>query len=448
MNNNNQYDIFISYRRDGGEIMARLLYFMLTSRGYTVFYDREAMDSGRFDENIRNAIESCTDFILILSHHIFDGRIPEEDNVLAEIKYARQHNKNILPLLMPGFDYEEMKDYRMPEELSDFDKIHATPIIIPSFDYNYISKNVRLKSKPSNKSGVLTEALELGNDEYSEVAPAFNDVPDHVKKEALRNILVSYMEKENADMIMSMIRPYLEKKFNEKKDFRYNLNITSLKSSGAMLCKLPFENIKDKYCRLYERLSFSKHYIKTDGLDEIWMALTFDDGSLDDNLHDDKVFFSESLKLRKEDIAIIKNMSDEEVRNMIDAYFKVKVAINGDVLSYYEAEVTDGGIFMKYRLGKKLAVIKFKASFEIPFDYNNNFLYISISEPTFSPEILIEFQEDYFEANLIPFFDDSMKLTESTSFEGEFEMRAEDLWIMPMSGAIVNIREKDLSDDE
>ena len=83
-----------------------------------------------------------------------------------------------------------------------------------------------------------------------------------------------------------------------------------------------------------------------------------------------------------------------------------------------------------------------------PFDYNNNFLYISISEPTFSPEILIEFQEDYFEANLIPFFDDSMKLTESASFEGEFEMRAEDLWIMPMSGAIVNIREKDLSDDE
>ena len=35
-----QFDIFISYRRDGGEIMARLLYFMLTNRGYTVFYDR------------------------------------------------------------------------------------------------------------------------------------------------------------------------------------------------------------------------------------------------------------------------------------------------------------------------------------------------------------------------------------------------------------------------
>ena len=195
-------------------------------------------------------------------------------------------------------------------------------------------------------------------------------------------------------------------------------------------------------------LSFSKHYIKSEGLDEIWMALTFDDGSLDDNLHDDKVFFSESLKLRKEDIAIIKKMSDEEVRNMVDTYFKVQVAINGDVISYYEAEVTDGGIFMKYKLGEKLPVIRFKASFEIPFDYNNNFLYISISEPTFSPEILIEYQEDYFEADLIPFFDDSMKLTESASFEGEFEMRAEDLWIMPMSGAIVNIREKDLSDDD
>ena len=119
-----QFDIFISYRRDGGEIMARLLYFMLTNRGYTVFYDREAMEAGRFDKNIQRAIEGCTDFILILSPNIFKKKSSDEvDHVVEEIKFARRNNKNILPLFMQGFDYKEMKECSLPDELADFDKI-------------------------------------------------------------------------------------------------------------------------------------------------------------------------------------------------------------------------------------------------------------------------------------------------------------------------------------
>ena len=172
------------------------------------------------------------------------------------------------------------------------------------------------------------------------------------------------------------------------------------------------------------------------------MAFTFDDGSLYDNLHDDKVFFSESLKLRPEDIKLLKEMSADEIKKTVDGIFKVKVAVNGNNIEYYEAVMEDSGLYIKYKLGGMLPVIRFKASFEIPFDYNNNFLYISISEPTYSPEILVEYQEDCFAADLIPFFDDTMKLNESASFDGEFEMCAPDRWIMPMSGAIVSIREK------
>ncbi len=431
-----QFDIFISYRRDGGEIMARLLYFMLTRRGYTVFYDREAMESGLFDKNIERAIDSCTDFLLILSHRMFEGRKPDEDNVLAELKYAKENGKNILPLVMPGFDYSEMMDYEMPEELSDFQKIHAAEVVIASFDDDFIQKHIKLRSKPSNHSGVLTEALEFGNEKDN----AYSKVPDELKQETLKNILVSYMEEENAEMILDMIRPYLERKFNEKKDFRYTLSITSLKEGSCPFCKLPFENLREKYCRVYERLSFSKRYIKSEGPDEIWIAFTFDDGSLDDNLHDEKVFFSESLKLRREDIDVIKAMTKDMYTEMVERLFKLQVAINGRSPEH-EIAVEETGIYVKYKLPERSKEIRFKASFEIPFDYNNNFLYISISEPTFSPEILIEYQEDYFDATLIPFFDDTMKLTESTGFNGEFEMCAEDRWIMPMSGAIINIRE-------
>ena len=447
MEKDKHFDIFISYRRDGGEIMARLLYFMLTNRGYTVFYDREAMDSGRFDKNIQKAIENCTDFILILSPHIFrkreEGKV---DHVLEELKWAGKNNKNILPLIMQGFDYKEMREYGMPEELMDFDKIHAEPIPIASFDYTYIKRKIRLHSKPANRAGALTEALRYGNEKASNPGETFSNIPDPVKKDTLRNILISYMPEENADMILNMIQPYMERKFNEKKDFHYVLSISTLESSKS-LRKLPFQNIEEKYCRLYERLSFKKQYIRSDGLDEIWLAFTFDDGSLDENLHDDKVFFSESLKLQKEDIEIIKNFPKEDLEQTIIPNFKVQVAVNGAVLSTYRVDVEETGIYFRYKLPGKMDLIRFKASFEIPFDYNNNFLYLSISEPTFSPGILVEYEEDNFKANLLPFFDDTMKLTQTASFEGEFEMKAENRWIMPMSGAIVIIREKGETDE-
>ena len=448
MSKEKQFDIFISYRRDGGEIMARLLYFMLTSRGYSVFYDREAMDSGRFDKNIESAIKGCTDFILILSPNIFKKKAGAKvDNVLEEIKCAKMNNKNILPLIMQGFDYQELKDYGMPEEIADLDKIHAEPALISSFDYDYIKRKINLKSKPTKRAEMLTNALKLGNEKAGNPGLTFSNVPDAVKMETLKNILKSYMPDENAEMIMSMILPYLERKFNEKKDFRYMLSITSLRNSKHPIRKLPFKNNEEKYCRLYERLSFTKQYIKSDGLDEIWLAFTFDDGSLDENLRDDKVFFSESLKLQPEDIEIIKNLPQEKIDRMVNSFFKLQVAVNEEFLNYYEAEVTKTGLYVKFKLSKRMALIKFKASFEIPFDFNNNFLYISISEPTFSPEILVEYQEDNYTADLIPFFDEAMKLTQSASFNGEFEMQAANRWIMPMSGAIVNIREKDEPED-
>lgn len=438
------YDVFISYRRNGGEVLARLVYFMLTSKGYTVFYDREKLKSGRFDENIQNVIESCTDFVLILSPKMFDNIKLEEFNILTEIKIAIKNNKNILPLMMQGFDYNEFKFCSdVPVELIDLDKYHATPVIISTFDYSYIFKNIKLKSQPSNRSGALTEALKSGIDRGTDNNSVFSGVPDTIKKDTLMEIFVSYIGKENSKAIFSMIQPYLDRRFHLKKDFRYIINITSLREAKFSISGLPFEEMENKYCRVYERLSFSKHYIESDGISEFWIAFTFDDGSLDDNLHNEKIYFSETLKLQKRDIDIIKGLNNSDLRWYVDNCFKVRAAVNGSTLKKYDVTLEKSGIYVKYDLSEKHIKIRFKASFEIPFDYNNNYLNISIKEPTYSPEILIRYSDDFFSANLATFFDENMKLTDSASIDGEFEMRAENQWILPMSGAIVGIHKKE-----
>ena len=62
------YDIFISYRRQDAEAHACMLYRDLVNAGYTVFFDHKTLGAGDFIDNIHHAIDSSTDFLLLLSH--------------------------------------------------------------------------------------------------------------------------------------------------------------------------------------------------------------------------------------------------------------------------------------------------------------------------------------------------------------------------------------------
>ena len=97
--------IFISYRRDGGEVMAHTLNDKLTARGYQVFYDIESLKSGAFDTKLYEEIEACTDFILVLPKNGLDNCRYEADWVRCEIVHALKHKKNIIPLLVNGFTF-------------------------------------------------------------------------------------------------------------------------------------------------------------------------------------------------------------------------------------------------------------------------------------------------------------------------------------------------------
>ena len=59
-----KYDIFVSYRRDGGDATAILISERLSKRGYKVFFDLESMRSGDFNEQIYDTIDTCSDVIV------------------------------------------------------------------------------------------------------------------------------------------------------------------------------------------------------------------------------------------------------------------------------------------------------------------------------------------------------------------------------------------------
>ena len=98
-----KYDIFISYRREGGFETAKLLADRLKADGYRVFLDIEALRTGKFNNQLYQVIESCKDFILILSKNSLDRCSNPEDWVRLEILHALKSKKNIVPIILRNF---------------------------------------------------------------------------------------------------------------------------------------------------------------------------------------------------------------------------------------------------------------------------------------------------------------------------------------------------------
>lgn len=105
------YDIFISYRRNGGFETAKHLYDLLTRDGYKVSFDIDTLRAGDFDKQLYNRIDKCKDFIIIIDKNAFDRTInhddkykPEQDWLRCELSYALKKNKNIIPIFLAEVD--------------------------------------------------------------------------------------------------------------------------------------------------------------------------------------------------------------------------------------------------------------------------------------------------------------------------------------------------------
>lgn len=93
-----EYDIFISYRREGGKEIARIIKAELEKMGFSVFLDFDELNDGHFEKYIIQAIDSSSVFMLILSPNALDLCIDEDDWVRKEIEYAIKKDCHIVPI--------------------------------------------------------------------------------------------------------------------------------------------------------------------------------------------------------------------------------------------------------------------------------------------------------------------------------------------------------------
>lgn len=163
--NKGLYDIFISYRRDGGFELAKHLYDLLSRDGYTVSFDIDTLRNGDFDKALINNIDNCQDFILIVDpkafDRVFDTTFPiENDWMRQELAHALKHNKNVVPIFLEGVTGFPTG---LPEDISAITKKNASIYNKNYFDDFYRKlKEIFLTTK-SNQSQLVES-----NDDYED----------------------------------------------------------------------------------------------------------------------------------------------------------------------------------------------------------------------------------------------------------------------------------------
>lgn len=269
-----KYDIFISYRREGGYDTAKHLNDLLVRDGYKVSFDIDTLRSGDFDTQLLTRIDQCKDFILIVDAHAFDRTLdpnfdPKKDWMRQELAHALKKGKNIIPVLLSdvkGFpqnlpiDIAAVSKKNGPEYnryyFNDFyEKLKKdfltsrrkwissrTIIVFCLIIMAFVILSKFFGDSFSYEKNILQDSIDVQTTvdiDYTSPDLAFKELKGHVK---CMNIQEFSVKKENGEYVVSGIREYLDgfesKKLRDDFDEEGNLigNIQEYRWPADMDC--------------------------------------------------------------------------------------------------------------------------------------------------------------------------------------------------------------------
>lgn len=159
-----KYDIFISYRREGGYDTAQLLYDRLTQMRYRVSFDLETLRGGKFNTQLYQRIEQCSDVLVIMSKDSLNLRENSEDDWFRlEIAHALKCGKNIVPVFLRDFNFPNKS--KLPPDIAGLVEYQGVTASQEHFDsvLQRICRN--LKARPRHHIGrvigIIASALVL-----------------------------------------------------------------------------------------------------------------------------------------------------------------------------------------------------------------------------------------------------------------------------------------------
>src|SRR5262245_30147677 len=96
--------VFVSYRRTDGA-WGLAIFQNLTQHGYDVFIDYDGIASGNFETVILENIRARAHFLVLLTPTALERCGDPKDWMRREIEAALDNQRNIVPLMLAGFDF-------------------------------------------------------------------------------------------------------------------------------------------------------------------------------------------------------------------------------------------------------------------------------------------------------------------------------------------------------
>lgn len=145
------YNVFISYRREGGDTTARMVQQLLLNKKFSPFLDAENIRKGKFNDQLLSVINECDFFILILTPHALDRCINKDDWVRLEIEQALSRNKNIIPFMTTGFQFPD----QLPDSINDIRNYQGVQFSTTYFEASMQNLFSLLSSSSASNAPVL-----------------------------------------------------------------------------------------------------------------------------------------------------------------------------------------------------------------------------------------------------------------------------------------------------
>jgi tetratricopeptide (TPR) repeat protein len=120
--------VFLSYRRATGAVWALAISQDLTHHGYDVFFDFTGLPSGDFEQVIAENVRARAHFLVLLTPSALERVGQAGDWLRREIEIAIESRRNIVPIMLEGFDFATPSISR-----------HLTGSLAPLTSYNGLS---------------------------------------------------------------------------------------------------------------------------------------------------------------------------------------------------------------------------------------------------------------------------------------------------------------------
>ena len=143
-----QYDVFISYRRQGGSESAGLVRNELMRRGIKgsrIFMDTSSLSTGNYVDSISYALSNSLNVIVVITDGCFDG-LTDDSNWTKEIRSAMVSGLNIIPMYFDGI--KQVDTRILPTSIKSFSFENAVLYIHEYSDASFDRLVERLEKKP------------------------------------------------------------------------------------------------------------------------------------------------------------------------------------------------------------------------------------------------------------------------------------------------------------